>query len=821
MSEGTSRALGKPSYQTKARIAICGRAIAVDLRDAKLPTEKRNPHMTLLYRSSGFRRDGPIISRVRQLRDDFLTTTVKAATIAFWLEPWGRRSDYIRGELEKFCHHVRAACKGVNSGDRPPHVELRPFSSARGGDEVGGGAPDRRVGAVSERKARFTGNPIAGWADDRKFYDEMVAEDGSARHAYSGVTAALGRIKARAPGRIVAFEAKSLRDFSGDNKLYHVPRMLTRAEAQKLHDGVRQRARTLQAFLCDHYSSDSKRPAYVRERAIPPSAARAIVKRNDELRLQRGVARGGAAELGKAWGFWYGPDVIRGPDGEFYVVEDNIGYVGGMGDLSVARRSLLNSFPEYGPCIDKGWPRPGSFYDALAADYHSAVGSDEAVVLLHYPRFMWSDKEEKRVKKILGKRDIFPVEIPVPNARTRGHYSLETTHDGVFLVQHRRRVRPGPTSRSRSRSRSRSPGRGHGQAKRHPKRENLGIVSRRRVGLVVVDAEIFDVDPAHRFVNNKAVLDEAKNWLETYKERIAAKNKKLSDINTASGGSDDQSCTEARSSLRGRHRARGRGGRRGRGRARGQKSNRATRIRARIQRLERNAGELEELLSAVQQTKRLGRAFRALKRFLKRRQREDYFDILNQGIPGLLGCYFAGQVKLINGPGFDFLGDKHLCMYVDCLTRFYLKEEPILKTIPTLSFGEGDTQTLLAAVFDDTKAQAHVVVKRVDGRGGDSVWVGPKVSREEFLSVRAAVEREPDAFLVQKFINLSQVDGQLTDLRVLASVRRDSVVVSRTPWGRGVPARESNGKVNISDKGFEFAVCTAAEPRDHNSQRCQ
>ena len=81
------------------------------------------------------------------------------------------------------------------------------------------------------------------------------------------------------------------------------------------------------------------------------------------------------------------------------------------------------------------------------------------------------------------------------------------------------------------------------------------------------------------------------------------------------------------------------------------------------------------------------------------------------------------------------------------------------------------------------------------------------------LCSKTVIERETDVFVVHKVCNLGQVDGQLTDLRVLASVRRDSVVVSRTPWGRGVPARESNGKVNISDKGFEFAVCTAVKPR--------
>ena len=34
------------------------------------------------------------------------------------------------------------------------------------------------------------------------------------------------------------------------------------------------------------------------------------------------------------WGFWYGPDILRGPDGAFYVCEDNLGYVG---------TSMLNS----------------------------------------------------------------------------------------------------------------------------------------------------------------------------------------------------------------------------------------------------------------------------------------------------------------------------------------------------------------------------------------------------------------------------------------------------------------------------------------------
>jgi len=224
---------------------------------------------------------------------------------------------------------------------------------------------------------------------------------------------------------------------------------------------------------------------------------------------------------------------------------------------------------------------------------------------------------------------------------------------------------------------------------------------------------------------------------------------------------------------------------------------------------ERQAKHLQRLIEAYANSRQRHR-LEKIRSYLRSTRKDDLKDMLRQGFPGILDAYFNGQVKIVNGPGFDFLGDKQFCCYMDTLTRFYLDEEPILKTIPTLSFSlkEPKRSELLRAVFDDPNSQHTLVVKRVDGRGGDAVWVGPMLSREEFAKVRPMVEKEPAAFLVQKYIALSQVDGQLTDLRNLASVRRNSIVVSKTLWARGVPAKNSNGKVNISDQGFEFAVFT-------------
>lgn len=187
-----------------------------------------------------------------------------------------------------------------------------------------------------------------------------------------------------------------------------------------------------------------------------------------------------------------------------------------------------------------------------------------------------------------------------------------------------------------------------------------------------------------------------------------------------------------------------------------------------------------------------------------------------RGVPGLLEAYYSGCVKISNGPGFVLLDDKELCAHSDKLVKYYLNEEPILKTIPTRSFAT--EPELIQTVFDDPRTQENVVVKRVDGRGGDAVWVGAKLSRTDFMAARALAEAEPDAFLVQKYTALSQVDGQLVDLRGPAFISSvgdlsagQGVSVSPVLWGRGVPEKGGNGKVNISDAGFQLTVATSAD----------
>lgn len=529
--------------------------------------------------------------------------------------------------------------------------------------------------------------------------------------------------------------------------------MLTQSEHQKITSGVFQRAKAIQSFLQDYLTNGLNASCFTND-IIPQNTFKQILLRNHE---QDFVSKFNV-NLANNWGFWYGPDLIRGPTGEMYVCEDNIGFVGGLGDLYCARQSLLTSFPELAPAVHGDTPK--NFYQSICSDYRSMVKANERIVLVHYPNSITADNEEKRVIKLFNECGVDTVVMASTNKRKkqfkqqRGK-TLEVTPEGVFLVINKSK-RGGGGNPGKGKGNGK-PGKGNGKGNGKP--GNQKDVERYPVGLVIIDAEAFDIDPKNSSVRKKIILDEAQYWLEFYDEKLTELNKLP--------------------------------------------ANKKAGKKARFQ---KERDQLSSLLSAERKD------YHKIAMFLRFYRRKDFKEAFEQGFSGILNCYFNGKVQIINGPGFDFLGDKLFCMFVASLIRFYLKEEPIISEIPTFSFADKSGKldhSLFQAVFNDPFAQQRLVVKRVDGRGGDSVWVGPKISRDEFETVQTLIQAEPGAFIVQKYLALSIVDNQLVDLRNLANVTPKNIIVSDVLWGRGVPADNSNGKVNISDRGFEFAVCRA------------
>jgi carboxylate-amine ligase len=130
----------------------------------------------------------------------------------------------------------------------------------------------------------------------------------------------------------------------------------------------------------------------------------------------------------------------------------------------------------------------------------------------------------------------------------------------------------------------------------------------------------------------------------------------------------------------------------------------------------------------------------------------------------------AGQLALANVPGNGVADDKATYRYVPEMIRFYLGEEPVLATVPTwLLADQGDE----AAVRDRLH---ELVVKPVDGYGGQGVVFGPQCSAAELARLRAEVAATPHRFVAQEPVDFTTVptvvDGLVAprhaDLRVFA-----------------------------------------------------
>jgi carboxylate-amine ligase len=130
----------------------------------------------------------------------------------------------------------------------------------------------------------------------------------------------------------------------------------------------------------------------------------------------------------------------------------------------------------------------------------------------------------------------------------------------------------------------------------------------------------------------------------------------------------------------------------------------------------------------------------------------------------------AGRLALANVPGNGVADDKATYRYVPEMIRFYLGEEPVLEAVPTWLLAEPAD---LAAVRDRLH---ELVVKPVDGYGGQGVVFGSLCSAAELAELHAEVLATPHRFVAQEPVDFSTVptvvDGGVVprraDLRVFA-----------------------------------------------------
>jgi uncharacterized circularly permuted ATP-grasp superfamily protein len=132
----------------------------------------------------------------------------------------------------------------------------------------------------------------------------------------------------------------------------------------------------------------------------------------------------------------------------------------------------------------------------------------------------------------------------------------------------------------------------------------------------------------------------------------------------------------------------------------------------------------------------------------------------------LLEPWLEGRIGLVNGFGNGLADDKFVHGCVEDCIRFYLGEEPLVRSVPTRAIEGRPT-------VDELR---ELVVKPRNGYGGDGVVIGAHAEAKDLERLAREVASDPDRFIAQPIVALSRhptvVGGRLeprhVDLRAFA-----------------------------------------------------
>ncbi|MDD7942088.1 glutamate--cysteine ligase [Actinomycetospora lutea] len=149
----------------------------------------------------------------------------------------------------------------------------------------------------------------------------------------------------------------------------------------------------------------------------------------------------------------------------------------------------------------------------------------------------------------------------------------------------------------------------------------------------------------------------------------------------------------------------------------------------------------------------------------------------------------TGRLTLANAPGNGLVDDKGVYPYVSALTEYYLGEKATLAAVPTWSCADPDQRDHVLAHLDE------LVLKPVDGYGGQGIVVGPHADAAELEAAAAAVRADPASFVAQETIRISThptftgtaLEPRVVDLRAFV-VLAPTPTVLPTPLTRVAPA---------------------------------
>jgi uncharacterized circularly permuted ATP-grasp superfamily protein len=173
------------------------------------------------------------------------------------------------------------------------------------------------------------------------------------------------------------------------------------------------------------------------------------------------------------------------------------------------------------------------------------------------------------------------------------------------------------------------------------------------------------------------------------------------------------------------------------------------------------------------------------------------------GVPGLMAAYRAGNVALANAVGNGVADDKAIYAYVPEFIRYYLNEEPVLRTVETYVCAKPEDLQYVLENLD------QLVVKAVGESGGYGMLIGPASDSKRIEEFRRRIQEQPRNYIAQPVVPLSRVPaydstdrtiaGRHVDLRPYCLYDGEKVTI--VPGGLTRVALQSGSLVVNSSQG--------------------
>jgi uncharacterized circularly permuted ATP-grasp superfamily protein len=116
----------------------------------------------------------------------------------------------------------------------------------------------------------------------------------------------------------------------------------------------------------------------------------------------------------------------------------------------------------------------------------------------------------------------------------------------------------------------------------------------------------------------------------------------------------------------------------------------------------------------------------------------------------LLDPIASGTLACVNAFGTGVADDKLIHAYVEDMIRFYLGEQPLMRSVPTYDPCQPGMLEMIVERIDE------LVVKPRAGHGGYGVVIGPHARAEDLRATAARLTAAPERFVAQETVMLSR-----------------------------------------------------------------